>query len=460
MFKKFDFKNTALLLLIIVTAAVSPNCKEKNAVPSGPNIILVTIDTLRADHLSSYGYHRETSPFIDGIADRSLVFKNAYATSSWTAPSMASIFTGLYPRRHGVLHGVAHGAEGAVVDQEMLSPRFPTIAKILKTAGYTTFGVSSNGHVSRGTGFAGGFDYFKTHWFMKCPVPNNTVKKWLKHIRKAPRYFLWMHYFDPHNPYTPRMPWVKAYTMASGSYGKWTREPMVNPKEYIEDTRKDGNALNTLIDRYDSEINYCDGYIKDLLELLAPDDNTLIIITSDHGEAFLEHDQLLHGATLFDEVIRVPLLIKLPGKGTTGKTITRPVSNRDIFSTIVDIAGLETAEKIPGNSLFPLATGNAAVPAQWPIYYELDWVGFGKAVRSGDWKLIIDGREEKKRFLFDMRSDPAESRNLVEERSEEAKRLESLLKNWLTAHPQFKAKKIKRAVGKEQEDKLKSLGYL
>jgi arylsulfatase A-like enzyme len=166
---------TFLYTVLFVLVLISAGCGKKTAVPTGPNIILITIDTLRADHLSCYGYHRQTSPFIDSIAGESVVFTNAYSTSSWTAPSMASIFTGHYPRSHGVLHGVARGPKAAVTGQEILVKDFLTIAEALKTAGYTTFGVSSNGHISRGTGFSQGFDYFATHWFMKSPAPHSSV---------------------------------------------------------------------------------------------------------------------------------------------------------------------------------------------------------------------------------------------------------------------------------------------
>ena len=428
-------------------------------VPSGPNIILITIDTLRADHLSCYGYPRQTSPFIDSIARHSVVFTGAYSTSSWTAPSMASIFTGLYPRSHGVQHGVAHGPKAAVTNQEMLVKDFPTITTVLKAAGYMTFGVSSNGHISAGTGFGRGFDYFETHWFMKSPAPNHSVKKWLKQIRQAHRYFFWIHYFDPHNPYAPRMPWFKNYMAQSGSYSQWTRKVMANPKEYIKEIRENPEALQTLVDRYDSEINYCDFHIKELFELLSPDENTLIIITADHGEAFLEHGQLLHGDTLFEEEIQVPLIIKLPGTGHAKKTIPYPLSNRHIFRTIIDIAGLERGKKIPGKSLMPIIS---EVPTEISrqICFELDWSGYSKAIRVEDWKLVVSGRDRKEHFLFDLRSDPGEALNLVEKMPGKAKELEVLLSHWIKTNPEFKAPKIRVALDKEHENKLRTLGYL
>jgi len=448
--------SSAIALAIVLVLCA---CGKKAAVPSGPNIVLITIDALRADHMSCYGYHRETSPFIDGIASESAVFTNAYSTSSWTAPSMASIFTGHYPRSHGVLHGVARGPKAAITGQELLVKDFLTIAEVLSTAGYTTFGVSSNGHISRDTGFSQGFDYFATHWFMKSPAPNSSIREWREHIREASRYFLWIHYFDPHNPYAPRMPWVKNYTLRSGSYSKWTREVMANPKEYIEDIRNAPQALHTLQDRYDSEINYCDQHIKELFELLPSDPNTVVIITADHGEAFMEHGQLLHGDTLFEEEVLVPLIIRLPANRSVARTIDHPVSNRDIFATIVGITGLGADREIPGISLMPLISGSSEETAE-EVFLELDWQGWGKGIRSENWKYIVSGREEKELSLFDLQADPDERRNLFREMPGKARLLDSVLRQWIDAHPEFKAPLINVDIDPDREDRLRALGYL
>lgn len=449
----------SVILLVVIAALIFTGCGKKPAVSPGPDIILITIDTLRADHMSCYGYHRQTSPFIDSIARESVVFTNAYSTSSWTSPSMASIFTGYYPRGHGVLHGVARGPKAAITGQEMLVKDFLTIAEVLKQDGYTTFGVSSNGHISSGTGFSQGFDYFATHWFMKSPAPNHSVKKWLKNIREAAKYFLWIHYFDPHNPYAPRLPWYKTYITRSNSFSKWVKEVMQNPKEYIEEIKKDPNAFNVLTDRYDSEINYCDYHIKKLFELLQPGPNTLVVITADHGEAFLDHGQLLHGDTLFEEEIRVPLIVQFPGKGKPVKTIHQPVSNRNILPTIVDIAGLDFTKKIPGKSLIPLISGDVTEPPEY-VFYELDWIGWAQAVRCDNWKFLISGRDKKEIFLYDLQADPREVRNLIKKEPEHYILLDSRLKHWLNANPGFKAPKIRIPVDKDRENKLKSLGYL
>jgi arylsulfatase A-like enzyme len=231
------------------------------------------------------------------------------------------------------------------------------------------------------------------------------------------------------------------------------------PRDCIKEIKENPKALQTLVDRYDSEINYCDRHIKDLFDLLLPDENTLIVITADHGEAFLDHGQLLHGDTLFEEEIRVPLIVKLPGMGHTKKTIPLPLSNRHIFRTIMDIAGLEKTKKIPGKSLMPLIS-EATTDISRHLYFELDWSGYSKAIRVENWKLVVSGRGRKEHLLFDLRSDPGEARNLVEKMPGKAKELEALLKHWIKTNPEFKAPKIRVALDKEHENKLRTLGYL
>lgn len=458
-FLKIHSTRVAIILLTTTLLLLSAGCKGKPVDPSVPNIILITIDALRADHLSSYGYFRQTSPFIDSIARQSTVFTNAYSTSSWTAPSMASIFTAYYPRSHGVQHGVARGSNAVIYGQELLSRNFQTLAEVLKEAGYTTFGVSTNGHISRSTGFSQGFDYFSTHWFKKSPQPNNTVKKWLGKIQNASRYFLWIHYFDPHNPYAPRLPWYKTYVAQARSFSKWRGEVIANPKDYIDEIKKSLDALETLIDRYDSEINNCDYYLKKLFKLLSPDENTLVIITADHGEAFLDHGQLVHGDTLFEEEIRIPLIIKFPDNSKIIKTINKPVSNLHIFPTIIDIAGVEITQKMQGKSLMPLISGNSdKTPGH--VYLELDWFNYWKAIRSENWKLMISGTDKRKRFLYDLHSDPYETQNLVDKHRERTISLEAILETWMNTNPEFKAPKIKVKIDKEHENKLRTLGYL
>jgi len=297
------------------------------------NIVLITIDTLRADHLPCYGYMRNTSPTIEKIAKTGIIFKNVIAPSSWTAPSMASLFTSVYPINHGVIHGFVK--DDQVYKQEVFSDELTTLAEILKTQGYTTFGVASNHHLSERFGFARGFDHFKYLPNLTAEHVNNVLFSWKNKIKQSDKYFLWAHYFDPHNPYTPRDPWVTQYTpdtltkkikLFDKTWGELSRH-IAKLKEYPQ-------ALSNLVAHYDSEINYVDFHIGKLMHEFELDKNTLIIITSDHGEEFLEHDYLFHAARLYKESIDIPLIVKLPNSNTRLNHL-RNYHGKDYFRSIL-----------------------------------------------------------------------------------------------------------------------------
>ena len=191
----------AIFFLSIFIGMCSVSKTEKDF-----NVVLITIDTLRTDHLSCYGYDRNTSPNIDKIAEKGIIFNNAIAPSSWTAPSVASLLTAVYPVNHGVNHGFGYVKDKTLHVQEVFSSELVTLTEILKEHGYTTFGVASNLHLSEQLGFARGFDYFTCLPFLDAPLVNETVCSWESEIKNADRFFLWAHYFDPHHYYSARAP--------------------------------------------------------------------------------------------------------------------------------------------------------------------------------------------------------------------------------------------------------------
>jgi len=257
------------------------------------NIVLITIDALRADHLSCYGYDRNTSPNIDKIAQKGIIFKNAIAPSSYTVPSMASLFTSLYPTNHGVLYGRLSDIYPDDFRKfekninHVIPDKFTTLAEILKIHGYTTFGISSNLLLDKQTGFAKGFDYFEHPHSAPASYINKIVLSLEDEIRKSDKFFLWVHYLDPHFPYLPRDPWIERYTSK-----ELTQKLKLSEKKYneflklIPTLKKNHQALSNLIALYDSEINFVDFHVGELIQKLDLDKGTLIIITSDHGEDF------------------------------------------------------------------------------------------------------------------------------------------------------------------------------
>ncbi|MCP4656288.1 MAG: sulfatase-like hydrolase/transferase [bacterium] len=447
-----------VVVFLISLGAPSAGAKESRKTRA-PDIVLITIDTLRQDHLSCYGYERRTTPFIDGIAEQGAIFTNAYSTSSWTVPSMASLLTGLYPRSHGVRHGLIRGDGSKRIDnQEMLAPSLSTLPELLQAAGYTTFGVSSNGHLAPELGFDQGFDHYAFGWFRKSPFSNRAAIQWRAEIEAAPSFFLWVHYFDPHPPYLSREPWIHQYSSNQKATEEWSGvqwNRRVNKKNFAR-LREDPSGLQAVIDLYDSEISYCDQQIRELFDALPRLANSLVVITSDHGEAFHEHDQFGHGKSLHEEVVLVPLIIKLPGTGSR-KTVESPVSNKDVVATILQAAGLEVPVGLEGTGLLAAMTGEAPPPRE-PVFTELDRFHTWQAIRDGSWKLISGHRG--RRLLYNLAEDPSEERNRVRDRTVDKQRLEAELAAWAADHPVFAAPTANVQLDDDQLDQLRALGYI
>ncbi len=421
--------------------------------PRPPNVILITVDTVRADHLACHGYPRNTMPFVERLVKDAVLFTNAYSTASWTAPSVASIATALYPREHGVLHGTV--TEGKIERQETLDPSFLTLAEAMKAGGYSTFGVFSNGHMTREMGFGQGFDVIRSLWFEKSPAPNRAVAEIRSRIRESQPYFLWVHYFDPHAPYMAREPWINVYSTNAALCRQLSGLGFQDLKNTRNTIRENPAALQALIDVYDSELGYADRSVEELFGMLEIGEDCLVVVSSDHGEQFLEHNGLYHGFTLYEPEVRVPLIVRMPARRFAGTTVAAPVSNRNILPTILDICGIRLDAMIPGYSLLPLIHGG---PAPEPVYLELDRGNDWKGVRRDHWKLLC--RKKSEYELFDLASDPAEANPAALRSPEKADELKTLLNSWLRAHPVFSSQKGPANLSRDQKETLRSLGYL
>jgi arylsulfatase A-like enzyme len=431
--------------------------REPEAPP--PNIVLITIDTLRSDHLSCYGYDRATTPAIDRIAAMGTVFEQAYATSPWTTPSMASIVTGLSPRTHGVRHGVLTATSTRVSQQEALDPEFPTLATILQAAGYTTFGLTSNAHLAAELGFGRGFDAFATLPFKSAFRLDVALAAWRERIRHSTPRFLWIHYFDPHAPYTSQEPWIGEYDGDRAQRGDWSRM-VTSELAAIEEAGAPAGFAEGIESLYDSEINFVDRSIGRLLDELAPLDNTVVVITSDHGEEFLDHGGFGHKHSLHEELLRVPLIIKAPAAWRVERRVDTPVSNQRILSTVLAIAGVETPPLVEATSLLGLMTGSSSALPE-PIFADLDTgIASADSVRLGRWKLIIASRPAESMQLFDLESDPKETNDLAAARPEVAADLSARLDAWRRAHPLFEPERTSRSVSEPVMQQLRAMGYV
>jgi len=430
------------------------------------NIVLITIDTLRADHLSCYGYERKTSPNIDDIAEKGITFKNAIAPSSWTAPSMVSLFTSTYPINHGVIHGLNYRRESKNYNKEVFSSDLITLPAILKTQGYTTFGVSSNHNLTAQFGFARGFDYFTYRGQATADRVNRSVYSWVDAINKSDKYFLWVHYMDPHHPYRARSPWIEHYS--SQSLTKKLDLSEMSARELlrlIPTFKDDPQALSNLVALYDSEINYVDSHIGDLIQKFNLDKNTLLIITSDHGEEFLEHNFIGHSINLYQETIHIPLVIKLP-HSFKKRIVNKYVNLVDIMPTILHILDINSPEQTLGKKKKKkkgplLWLKKMLIRREKPEYSfaELDKESVLKTIITPEWKYIYDFRRKNEQ-LYNIKSDLLELHNLVDKETEQRNQLKEQLFNWASSAKQYYAKSLSIQLSPEERKKLEAMGYL
>ncbi len=403
------------------------------------NIVLIVIDTLRTDHLPFHGYEKNTAPFLSRLVEEGVVFERAHSTSSWTAPATASLVTSLHPIQHGVLTGFRATQMLRQANPTITLNRIPgettTMAEVLRDAGYSTWAVSDNINVSYEQGFDEGFGKFRKTDFQGAATVNATVKGWAPAIQDREPYFLYLHYIDPHRPYEKQSPWYE-------------------PAE--------GELLDS-ISAYDSEINYVDQKIRELFELMEWDKNTLIIVTSDHGEEFLDHGDWDHSRTLYGEVLDVPLVMYCPGEIPVSQRIAERVSILDILPTLREFAGLTSSEVDQGISLLSAARGEGSLPGDRPHFSDLrspPWFGSRilRAVIRGDEKYVLTepGIEE----LYDLVGDPDELHSLASARRDRCAEMRRELEDFEESRIIYTHEEFGITMDEETLKKLESLGYI
>ena len=443
---KVFFGGTLALLIVIQGGywlkeqSVVRNLPE--AKTSAPNVLFIVVDTLRADHLSLQGYERNTDPNLTRLASEGVMFESAYATSSWTLTSHASLFTGRWPYEHK--------ADGG----RSLDDTYPTIAEALSARGYRTGAFSGNfGTVTRHWGFGRGFIHFEDYYqslsnmavssvygrFLEyyalhkvmgmeykldrrwAPEINQSALDWIDRDSEHP-FFVFINYFDVHAPYiSPDRGMFSDVENPGGLVNTdWTTADIYNPKT--------PEQIQGEIDAYDGGIHYTDQQIQNLLDELKKRgvlENTIVVITSDHGELFGEHGLWEHHNSLYRPVIYVPLIIWYPESVPQGVRIPTAVSNVSIPSTLLDLLGFSDQTEFPGPSLAELWR-NPASAAQWPDpiaeMAESAWVnpnhlsikGDMVSVISTDWQYIeheFNGME-----LYYLVDDPDQLNNLASEK--------------------------------------------
>jgi arylsulfatase A-like enzyme len=423
----------AVIGLALVAGAIALLDGQRRA---RPDIVLVVLDTVRADHLPVYGYPRDTAPFLTGLAARGVVFDRAYAASSWTSPSVATLFTSVYPFQHGVVWGMKKMREAGYRFNH-LPAELETIPEALRKAGYTTFAVSDNINVSPRTRFDAGFDRFESASDASSEAVNKRVKKWKADLEKAKPYFLYIQYMDAHAPYNPRGPW----------FDEFMKDPLAGHGERPE-----------YVAAYDSEIRYLDDRLRGLYEALGWDRDTIVIVTADHGEEFWDRGMGGHAHTLQEELLRVPLIVI--GGGFPPGRVEAPVGLVDVLPTLRALTGLPRDARNEGLSLASALEGRARGWAERTLFAHLVTFEEGavhEAVLDGRFKLITTGGVSR---LFDIVDDPREERDLSAERPDLVRRLRDRYQAFAGASRTYVELPTTQDLPPDAVEQLKALGYI
>lgn len=434
------------------------SCAPDNALP--PNILLISMDTVRSDHCSVYGYHADTTPHLQRVSENGACFDLAYSPTSTTGPTHASLFTSLYPMHHGVIKNGLN-----------LEDRFTTLAERLQDDGYQTAAVISSFVLDQKFGYGQGFEFYdddldwessKTsvssweghaveHGFDR---PGDEVTRralqWLDGNRDDKRgFFLFLHYFDAHAPYLPPAALSTRFTPSDASPGSLEHE----------------------MGSYDGGIAFIDAQIGQLLDWLEQeqlDSNTIVVIVGDHGEGLGQHGEMRHGASVHEEVVRVPLLLMWPNRIRAGQRFASPTELLDLAPTLYELVGIDhEAADLKGRNLAPALRGEVPYEARdRPVFlfrrhYDAGSLpgvrGMAYAVREGDWKYVY-GPDEKRKELYNLREDPGELQNVLTKRPHTWTRLHERLEEWRSLNSA--ALSDVPAISQEDREALQALGYV
>lgn len=431
--------------------------------PRHPNVIIVLLDALRADHLEAYGYARETSPFVSALASDGILFERAFAPANVTRMSVPSFLGSVHPATHGIRHR-----------DDQLPPALPLLPEVLRNAGYQTAAWMPNPSLHQRYRFYYGFDAYydddripvrakdehlppHERWETAQAI-NRSALAWLRARDRARPVFLYLHFRDIHGPYAPPPPYdtrfappVPATPFPRGIFGKRDHAYLKLPNH-----RDD---VGFYVAQYDGCIRYTSDRLSELFAALRADgvlDGALVVLMADHGESFLEHGTLNHGNVLFDEQVHVPLVIRTPDGSPRGRRVPALVSLVDVPPTVLDYVGLPAAASFQGRSLRPLIEGTGAPAADMVFFEASDAV----AVRTSRWKIIVD-RASDRADLYDLAADPEERRALaLASWPPEAHALAQRLRAHVAASTALLSAGASTPLPAEQQRKLEALGYV
>lgn len=445
--KRFVKAALCFLLLILLLNAVNAVNQRllQEKISSNPNVILISIDALRADHVGSSGYPENTTPALDALAREGVRFENHIADASWTLPSHAALLTSRYPHNLGV---------------ETRYQKIPisanTLAEILKNRGYKTKGIISFTFVETLFHFNQGFDdydisnsfylgEYRDKFYKSSGDLTDKAIEWVEE-NKNDRFFIFLHYFDVHEPYNPQAPYDKMFNSSNDSQ----------------------------MNLYDGEIRFTDSHIARLVakvKELGLKENTLIIITADHGDAFMEHGYVGHERTLYEEVVRVPLMVSLPGVFPAGALVMGQTQSVDIGASILDVLGFPTPQYFDGRTLVPVILGETGAEGREYAFTRVISHWYDKEmVRTPKYKLIhtfeplnplVDNTTRVHSWeLYDLQEDPLEKNNLYDELPVEAEKLKDVLYEHYRNYGEDGRGGGSVLFDEKTRKRLESLGYL
>ncbi len=443
-----------------------------------PNVLLVSIDTLRRDHLSCYGYERETSPNIDSLADEGVLFQTVVAPSAWTLPVHTTLLTALPPTQHDV-----------ITPYRRLKPDVVTLPTVLRDAGYATAAFVSTTLLNVAFGLWPGFDHYDDYTHMhagytdRCRVSTpalvDAVKDWLEawRLRGSGRpFFVFLHLYDVHSKRYHRQPGAALYCsptpfqdMYDPSYTGENKGQWLIGKHSSTERMSERDSIHNMA-LYDGEIRFVDDQLENLFAILrglGVMDRTIISVVSDHGEEFYEHGRQGHHQSLYDETILVPWVMRFPEKIPAGRVVDAQVRIMDIAPTILSLAGIPPApgfgvlkgnRHFAGADLAPLISSRNTDSSALPAFADLE--GKLAAIRTAEWKYIMCLHAEGAEELYSLADDPKELINLAEEKPQVRDLLRDELLRWRESGGSAPQSREGTNLTEEERKLLKSLGYL
>ena len=444
--------------LALALLALLAGCTGATGDGRPPNILLVSIDSLRADRLGCYGHGRDTSPALDALAQEGILFEHAIAQAPWTLPSHASLFTSLYSPTHR-----------ATDPARRLPAHLPTLASVLSEAGYRTHAVVGGTFMQRRFGLDSGFESYddelarvshkESHTEVTSPRTNEKALAFLAEVEGP--FFLFVHYWDVHYDLIPPAPFDTRFDPDYA--GDLTSEDFMRNPRIVEDMPE--RDLEHLLALYDGEVAWVDqhlGALLDGLEARGLAEDTIVVVTADHGDEFFEHGEKGHQHSLYEELVHVPLVLRVPG--AAARRVSRTVELIDVMPTLLDLVGLEAPPDLRGRSLRPWLEGGE-LPAR-PAFSATTKMQKDRSqgeksealgVFAGRHKLLLFQEEGLGPELYDLKTDPGEARNL--RGNPPQKQLMGLARQWFEDTPEGTA--VRNAgLDAETQAELRALGYL